>query len=62
MELAQFKLLVEEFESERAAIDSEDIEAVPDLSDPDLHTTSTPRPRLARKPLPDHLPRDTIVH
>lgn len=63
-ELAQLELLVEELESERAAIDPDGMDGVPGPSDPDLHgtSTSTPRPRPARKPLPDHLPRQTVVH
>jgi transposase len=63
-ELAQLELLVEELESERAAIDPDGMDGVPGPSDPDLHSTSTstPRPRPVRKPLPDHLPRETVVH
>lgn len=61
-ELAQLELLVEELESERAAIDPEDMDARPGPTDPDLHSTTTPRPRPAHKPLPDHLPRETVVH
>ena len=56
-QLAQLELLVEELESQREALGDELVasatEAVP--SDP------APR-RPARKPLPDHLPRGTLVH
>lgn len=57
-ELAQLELL----ESGRAAIDPDGMDGVPGPSDPDLHSTSALRPRPARKPLPDHLPYETVVH
>jgi transposase len=63
-ELAQLELLVEELESERAAIDTDTNTAasVPGTSDaPDDHAGGQ-RKRPARKPLPDHLPRETVVH
>ena len=56
-QLAQLELLVEELETQREALGDELVpsatEAVP--GDP------APR-RPARKPLPDHLPRETLVH
>ena len=63
-ELAQLELLVEELESERAAIDADTstTASVPGTSDaPDDHAGGQ-RKRPARKPLPDHLPRETLVH
>lgn len=63
-ELAQLELLVEELESERAAIDA-DINTtalVPRASDAPDDYAGGQRKRPARKPLPDHLPRETVVH
>jgi len=56
-QLAQLELLVEELESQRKALDEEQ-----------ASTTTEPAPnesahrRPARKPLPDHLSRETLVH
>lgn len=60
MDLAQLELLVEELESEHAAIDPDGAAPAPSTSD--SHGTGDPRKRPARKPLPDHLPRETVVH
>jgi transposase len=61
-ELAQLELLVEELESERAAIDAQGIASVPGKADGQVDSTDDQRKRPARKPLPEHLPRETVVH
>ena len=54
-EMAQLELLVEELESERAAID-------PDGTASATEPAEVSRKRPARKPLAAHLPRETLVH
>ena len=68
-ELAQLELLVEELESEQAVLDADasvgalDEPGAPGFSEGESgRTDADPRKRPARKPLPDHLPRETRVH
>jgi transposase len=66
-ELAQLELLVEELESERAAIDTDtntaaSVSGVSDVPDDHGGHAGSQRKSPARKPLPDHLPRETLVH
>ena len=56
-QLAQLELLVEELESQREALDDE-----PPPSTTAAVPSESSHKRPARKPLPDHLPRETIVH
>lgn len=68
-ELAQLELLVEELESEQATLDADasvgalDEPGAPGFSEGESgRTDADQRKRPARKPLPDHLPRETRVH
>lgn len=68
-ELAQLELLVEELESEQASLNVGGLVGVldkPGASDfpagESAQTDAGQRKRPARKPLPDHLPRETLVH
>ena len=64
--MAQLELLVEELESEQAALDADG--SVGALDEPGssegefAQTGADQRKRPARKPLPDHLPREALVH
>lgn len=62
-ELAQLELLVEELESERAAINVGATAGLPEEFASDQgETEPVQRKRPARKPLAGHLPRETVVH
>ena len=67
--MAQLELLVEELESARAALDAQGTARVPEqpgaseLPEGECgQAAEDQRKRPARKPLPDHLPRETVVH
>ncbi|MFM9428667.1 hypothetical protein RCH10_005130 [Variovorax sp. GrIS 2.14] len=68
-ELAQLELLVEELESEQAALDADgSVGALDEPGEPgssegeSAQTGADQRKRPARKPLPDHLPREALAH
>ena len=56
-QLAQLELLVEELETQREALTDE-----PSASTTEPAPIEPAQRRPARKPLPDHLPRETLVH
>lgn len=57
MQLAQLELLVEELETQREALDGEQAPSTTET----VSIEPVPK-RPARRPLPDHLPRETVVH
>ena len=68
-EMAQLELLVEELESEQAALDADGLVGALDAPgvarSPEGESEQTgahQRKRCACKPLPAHLPRETVVH
>lgn len=56
-QLAQLELLVEELETQREALEDD-----PAARPIEAASTEPAQRRPARKPLPDHLPRETLVH
>jgi len=56
-EIAQLELSLEELEASEAQIAEADLPVSRAVS-----TTAKPRARPVRRPLPEHLPRDTVVH
>jgi hypothetical protein len=58
-QIEQLELLVEELKTERGRVASP---AVPKPSDADVREGQDDQRRGGRKPLPDHLPRETQVH
>jgi len=56
-QVTQLELIVEELETQQARLDEASIPATPKAAG-----EAPDRKRPARKPLPDHLPRETVVH